>query len=163
MANASTKELCSLLAGEGNPPLTVERVRQLVNEGMPKVGRDEFDGVRCMFWYLGRMRRAVAHKETENEDGGHSGLRSERKRLTKAQADREELELAKLRGEMIAVADWEKATSDLVASAKARLLAVPARVAPKVLGETSRVMVQGIIEKEIKEALSSLAKKKGAK
>jgi len=60
----------------------------------------------------------------------------------------------------VAVEDWEKATADIVAAAKARLLAVPARVAPRVLGETSRVMVQGLIEKEIKEALQALGEVK---
>lgn len=157
MQTIGTNELCRLLAGEGNPPLTRERIRQLVSEGMPKVGRDEFDGVRCMFWFLGKMRRAVAHRETENEDGSSSGIRAERKRLIKTQADREELELAQLRREMVTVEDWEKATADLVTTAKARILAVPARVAPRVVGETNRVLVQGIIEKELKAALSAIA------
>jgi len=157
MQTIGTKELCRLLAGEGNPPLTRERIRQLVNEGMPKTGRDEFDGVRCMFWYLGKLRRAVAHKETENEDGSSTGIRAERKRLLKTQADREELELAELRREMLKVSDWEAATADLVTTAKARILAVPARVAPRVVGETNRVLVQGMIEKELKAALSELA------
>lgn len=154
------KEICRVLAGEGNSPLTPERIRQLVNEGMPKAGRNEYDAVRCMFWYLGKVRRMVSHKETENADGSASGIRAERKRLLKVQADREELELAKLQGQLVAVEDWEKATSDIVAAAKARLLAVPARVAPRVLGETSRVMVQGLIEKEIKEALQALGEVK---
>jgi len=157
MQTIGTSELCRLLAGEGNPPLTRERIRQLVNEGMPKVARDEFDGVRCMFWYLGKLRRAVAHKETENEDGSSTGIRAERKRLLKTQADREELELAELRREMLKVSDWEAATADLVTTAKARILAVPARVAPRVVGETNRVLVQGMIEKELKAALSELA------
>ena len=157
MQTIGTNELCRLLAGEGNQPLTRERIRQLVSEGMPKVGRDEFDGVRCMFWFLGKMRRAVAHRETENEDGSSSGIRAERKRLLKAQADREELDLAEARKRMVTVEDWEKATADVVTAAKARILAVPARVAPRVVGETNRVLVQGIIEKELKTALGELA------
>lgn len=157
MAGVGINEICRVLAGEGNPPLTPERIRQLVNEGMPKAGRNEYDAVRCMFWFLGKMRRAVAHRETENEDGSSSGIRAERKRLLKTQADREELELAQLRREMVTVEDWEKATADLVTTAKARILAVPARVAPRVVGETNRVLVQGMIEKELKTALGELA------
>jgi len=160
MAGVGIKEICRVLAGDGNQPLTPERIRQLVNEGMPKSGRNEYDAVRCMFWYLGKVRRMVSHKETENADGSASGIRAERKRLLKVQADREELELAQLQGRLVAVEDWEKATADIVAAAKARLLAVPARVAPRVLGETSRVMVQGLIEKEIKEALQALGEVK---
>ena len=159
-AGVGVKEICRVLAGDGNPPLTPERIRQLVNEGMPKAGRNEYDAVRCMFWYLGKVRRMVSHKETENADGSASGIRSERKRLLKVQADREELELAQIQGRLVTLEDWEKATADIVAAAKARLLAVPARVAPRVLGETSRVLVQGIIEKEIKEALQALGEAK---
>ena len=157
MAGVGIKEICRVLAGEGNPPLTPERIRQLVNEGMPKAGRNEYDAVRCMFWYLGKVWRMVSHKETENDDGSSTGIRAERKRLLKTQADREELELAELRREMLKVSDWEAATADLVTTAKARILAVPARVAPRVVGETNRVLVQGMIEKEIKAALSSIA------
>lgn len=159
-AGVGIKEICRVLAGDGNPPLTPERIRQLVNDGMPKAGRNEYDAVRCMFWYLGKVRRMVSHRETENSDGSASGIRTERKRLLKVQADREELELAQLQGRLVTVEDWEKATADIVAAAKARLLAVPARVAPRVLGETSRVMVQGLIEKEIKEALQALGEAK---
>lgn len=159
-AGVGIKEICRVLAGDGNPPLTPERIRQLVNDGMPKAGRNEYDAVRCMFWYLGKVRRMVSHKETENADGSASGIRAERKRLLKVQADREEMELAQLQGRLVTVEDWEKATADIVAAAKARLLAVPARIAPRVLGETSRVMVQGLIEKEIKEALQALGEAK---
>jgi len=160
MAHVGIQEICRVLAGEGNAPLTPERIRQLVNEGMPRAGRNKYDAVRCMFWYLGKLRRMVTHKETENADGSASSIRAERKRLLKVQADREELELAQLQGRLVTVEDWEKATADIVAAAKARLLAVPARVAPRVLGETSRVMVQGLIEKEIKEALQALCETK---
>lgn len=158
MSTVGTKELCRLLAGDGNSPLTTEYIRQLVAQGMPKSGRDQFDGVRCMFWYLGKIRRMVAHKETENDDGSASGIRSERKRLLKVQADREELGLAIDQGRMISIEDYEKTMAGMITTAKARMLAVPARVAPRVIGETSRVMVQGLIEKEIKEALNALGK-----
>ena len=159
-AGVGVKEICRVLAGDGNPPLTPERIRQLVNEGMPKAGRNEYDAVRCMFWYLGKVRRMVSHKETENADGSASGIRSERKPLLKGQADREERNLPRLGGEMVTVEDWEKGTADIVAAARARLLGVPAGGAPRALGETSGVLVQGIIEKEIKEALQALGEAK---
>jgi hypothetical protein len=49
--------------------------------------------------------------------------------------------------------------ADLILVTKARVLAVGARVAPELVGETSRVMIQAVIEKAHKEALSHLAKK----
>jgi hypothetical protein len=45
----------------------------------------------------------------------------------------------------------------MVLMTKARLLAVPARLAVDLVNETSRVMIQAKIEKAIKEALTTLA------
>jgi len=140
--------------------VTVRRVNQLVHEGMPRAERGAYDLGGCMLWYIRYLQGLLRHKATEDEDGGASSIRDQRKRLLTAQADREELDLAEARKRMVTVEDWEKATADIVAAAKARLLAVPARVAPRVLGETSRVLVQGIIEKEIKEALQALGEAK---
>lgn len=162
MANVGGQEICRILAGEGNQPLSLERVRQLVRKGMPQDSKGEYDAVRCMYWYLGELRRIVANKETENEDGSSaSNIRAERKRLLRAQADREELELAALQKQMVTVEEWESYTAELVVSAKARIMAVPSRVAPRVVGETNRVIVQGVIEKELKTALAELAKHGG--
>lgn len=150
-------EICKVLAGDGNPPLTPERVRQLVNEGMPKDGHGQYDAVRCMFWYLGKCRRMIAHKETDNADGSSSGIRGERKRLLSTQADIAEMELAKARSETISIDDHTRVLSELVMETKARMMSIPARAAADVVGETSRVMVQAKIEKRVREAMSHLA------
>jgi len=153
-------EICKLCAGEGNPPLSKECIRQYVGEGMPKAGRNEYDVYRCLLWCLGRARKASARKETENTDGTISGVMSERKRLLKNKADREELEMAVLQKDLISIATYKKSRIELILNTKARILAVPARVASKLVGETSRILIQGIIEKELKEALSALAEGK---
>jgi hypothetical protein len=57
MALINTIELCRILAGQGNQPLTKPRITQLEKEGMPKAGRDQWDAVQCMYWYLGVRRR----------------------------------------------------------------------------------------------------------
>jgi phage terminase Nu1 subunit (DNA packaging protein) len=92
MANVNTSELCRILGGEGNAPLSPMRVTQLVKEGMPKVDRGQFDAIRCMYWYLGRMRKTTKEHVTKNSDGTFSGIETERKRLLRAQADLAELE-----------------------------------------------------------------------
>jgi phage terminase Nu1 subunit (DNA packaging protein) len=78
-------------------------------------------------------------------------------RLISARADEQELELAQKRAELVSIADVEKEMTDLVATTKARILTVPARLAPDLLGEESRVMVQAKLEKALKEALAHLA------
>ena len=47
--------------------------------------------------------------------------------------------------------------SDVVLMTKARLLAIPPRLAIDILGESSRVMIQAKIERAIKDALNQLA------
>lgn len=156
MALINTIELCRILAGHGNEPLTKPRITQLEKEGMPRAGRDQWDAVQCMFWYIGKLRRSVKSRKTENEDGTSSSVEEERKRLLREQADAAAMDNAVKRGELVEIGDVEKRVTDMLVNLKARIGAVPARVAPKVVGETNRVLVQGTISKEINTALSEL-------
>jgi phage terminase Nu1 subunit (DNA packaging protein) len=156
MAVVGIEEICRVLAGDGNEPITKPRISQLVKDGMPVVGRNQYDPVRCMFWYIGKLRRSVKSRKTENEDGTSSSVEEERKRLLREQADAAAMDNAVKRGELVEIGDVEKRVTDMLVNLKARIGAVPARVAPKVVGETNRVLVQGTISKEINTALSEL-------
>ena len=48
--------------------------------------------------------------------------------------------------------------TDLVLTTKARIMAIAPRLAPELVGETSRVMIHAKLEKALKEALATLAK-----
>lgn len=151
------EQLCGLLAGKGNPPITKARVSQLVKEGMPQKGRGQYDPYACMYWYIGRLRNAIRARRTENEDGSSTSVEEERKRLIRIQADAAELALKERTGELVNATEAAQKVGQLFASVKARLNAVPARAAAKVTGETNRVIVQGVIQKEINEATAELA------
>lgn len=58
----------------------------------------------------------------------------------------------------MAIQDVEKAITDLVLTTKARIMAIPPRMAPELVGETSRVMIEAKIEKSCKEALTPLSR-----
>jgi phage terminase Nu1 subunit (DNA packaging protein) len=135
--------------------LTPRRVQQLVAEGLPKVARGRYDLDEVLDWYIARLERRLAGEI--DEDGQLEQTTKAELRLLSARADLRELELATRRREFIAIADVEKHMTDLVITTKARVMAVPARVAGELVGETSRVMAQAKIEKGIKEALSHLA------
>ena len=139
--------------------LTVSRVHQLVKEGMPKEGRGSFDPVKCMLFYIRYLQAALEKKSVPTLDGGFVGEREERVRLLRADADLREMELAKERGLLVAIQDVEKEMTDLILTTKARVLAVAPRVAPELLGLTSRVMAHAIVEKGLKEALLQLSKR----
>ncbi len=137
--------------------LTPQRVQQLVHEGMPREDRGRYDAVKCMLFYIRYLQRALEKKSVPMADGGYAGEREERIRLLRADADLREIELAKERGQLVAIQDVEIAMTDLVLTTKARIIAIPPRLAPELVGEPSRVMVQAKLEKACKEALAYLA------
>jgi phage terminase Nu1 subunit (DNA packaging protein) len=135
--------------------LTPRRIQQLVGEGLPRVTRGKYDVDAVLDWYIARLERQLAGEI--DADGERAKKDNEELRLLSAKADLQELDLASKRRELVAIADVEKQMTDLVVTTKARILTVPARVAPELIGEQSRVMVQAKIEKSLKEALSHLA------
>jgi hypothetical protein len=138
--------------------LTEQRVHQLVKEGLPKEGRGQFDPVKCLLWYVRYLQSALERKAVPTLDGGFVGEREERVRLLRADADLREIELAKERGLLVALPDIEQVLTDLVITTKARIMAIGPRLAPDLIGETSRLMIQAKIEKACREALAYLAK-----
>lgn len=138
--------------------LTEQRVQQLVHEGLPREGRGQYDPVKCMLWYIRYLQQALEKKAVPTLEGGFVGEREERVRLLRADADLREIELAKERSQVIAIADYERTLADLILTTKARIMAIPPRLAPELIGETSRVMIQAKLEKACKESLAYLAR-----
>jgi len=73
--------------------------------------------------------------------------------------EREGLHLLKIKGELMAVEDHLRVISDMILETKARVMAVAARVAPQLQGQTSRVMIQAVVEKALRDALTDLAER----
>jgi phage terminase Nu1 subunit (DNA packaging protein) len=150
-----TPRLVGIAAISERLKLTPRRIQQLAGEGLPRVTRGKYDVDAVLDWYIAKLERQLAG-ETD-EEGELAKRYKEELRLLSARADEQELDLAARRRELVSIADVEKEMTDLVATTKARILTVPARVAPDLIGEQSRVMVQAKFEKAIKEALSHLA------
>jgi phage terminase Nu1 subunit (DNA packaging protein) len=111
-----------------------------------------------MLWYIRYLQNALEKKSVPTLDGGFVGERGERVRLLRAHADLREMELAKQRGLMVALPDFESMLTDLVQTTKGRIMAMPPRLAPELVGETSRVMIQAKLERACRESLAYLAK-----
>jgi phage terminase Nu1 subunit (DNA packaging protein) len=137
--------------------LTPSRIQQLVQEGLPKKLRGKYDQDVCVGWYIRYLQNLVATKAVVGEGGAVlANERQERLRLLSADADLTEIKVARERGQLVLIDEVEKEMADLILTTKARVLAVAPRVAPELVGETSRVMVQAKIEKALKEALVQL-------
>jgi hypothetical protein len=85
--------------------LTEQRVQQLVKEGLPREARGRYDTVKCLRWYIRYLQMALKKKSIPTLEGGYVGEREERIRLLRADADLREIELARERSQLVAIAD----------------------------------------------------------
>ena len=136
--------------------VTTRRVAQLVHDGLPREERGKYELGKCLLWYIRYLQNALEHRAVQTPDGEVTSIREERLALLRLDRELREIELAEKRKQLVAIPDVEKAMSDLVLMTKARIMAVAPRLAADLVGESSRVMIQAKIEKEIRTALSHM-------
>ena len=117
--------------------------RHLVEEGViPKADRGEY--------ILGDVAKAY----WKHRLCGKS-LEMEQIRLTKARADRLELDLAEQRGEIHRASAIMRVWANNVINTKTRLLSIPTKAAPELVGKSIQE-IQSNLEEEIGDALMEL-------
>jgi phage terminase Nu1 subunit (DNA packaging protein) len=138
--------------------LTPRRIQQLVKEGMPREKRGEYDPIKCMLWYIRYLKAQISRLSPNVSPAGGEvdDERKERCRLLRANRELRELELARARGEFMSLIDIEKIMAEFVVMTRVRILAVPNRIAPQLVGE-DRVVIEARLDKALGEALTSLA------
>lgn len=97
---------------------------------------------------LYRPRDIFAAME-QREHGDPRDVASEKARLTRAQADQAELNLAAARGELVRADEVRKTAFELARAARDALLGVPDRVAPILAGLTDEFEVNRVLKEEI--------------
>ena len=80
-----------------------------------------------------------------------------RTRKLNAEAEIAELELAKVRNQLVLVEDVVKAWTDTLANLKSKMTSIPSKAAPIVASETEIGVVQEILTDSINEALEELS------
>ena len=100
---------------------------------------------------LGEVTEAYWRNQFDSE-----GLTAARTRLVTAQAELAEAELAEARGELHRAAAVAKVWTDNVSNAKTRLLAIPSKVGPELVGHEATA-IQAKLKAAIYEALKELA------
>src|SRR6185437_2120819 len=138
--------------------LQIRRVQYLVKEGMPREARGKYDPLKCMLWYIRYLQGLLEKKSLPRLDCNLLGEGAERVRLLRAKADLREIEVGLQRSQLIAIADANSVLKDLVFTTRSCIMSVPSDLAPQLVGETSRLMIQAKIEKACKVALSAIAK-----
>lgn len=93
--------------------------------------------------------------------GENQTLGYERMLLARANRQIKELNLARMRGEMIETEGAKKHVEKIIGAFKAKILALPKRLAPLLISRSQINEIQALLEKEIHEALRELSTRDG--
>ena len=118
-------------------------------------GREtHFDTVSVFAWYA---QRAVLKEIGEGSSGEAISYDAERARLTKAQADHEELKVRLLEGRVIPAETVERVQGAMVSNCRAKLLALPSKATPAVSGMGGdTVEIEATLTDYVRETLEEL-------
>ena len=134
--------------------LTERRVQQLAKEGViPKPERGKYDLVGAVRGYVKFLQERAEGRGVEP-----NALHDERMRLLMAQAERAELEVAALYRSLLPYEEVVAAWQQLVAAFRARCLALPSKLAPRLAVIHERRRIQDALTAEIREALTELSR-----
>ena len=136
--------------------LTPRRVQQLKAEGMPSIGRGQYELGPCMAWYI-RYLQSKLDKLGPNTNPDTPDLLAEKTRLAREQGDKLAIENSIKRGELVYVSEVVSTWSNHIASCRAKLLGLPTKVAPQLVNQTNANAIAGKLRDEIDAALYELS------
>jgi hypothetical protein len=132
-------------------------IHKLAKDGMPQESRGKYDLGNCMLWYIKYLKNKLKSRRMISHDVHGETERDVRLRLLSAEAELKQLELERERGLFAAVEDFEKAIMQIVVITKARILAIPSRLAAQLVGE-DRLQIETRLDKELKATLTTLSR-----
>ena len=153
MQTFSMNELAGLLG------VTRQTVDRWLKQGCPYVEKADRD--RGREWQLSlpgvvewRERRAV---EQAVGDTSKLDIDEARRRKTAAEAALAELELSKLRSEVVSLSVVSEVIGDQLSACRARLLSLPTKIAPLVAPLTNIIECRDAIDAAVREALDEIS------
>ena len=136
--------------------ITDRRVRQLVDEGVIEtVGRGKYDLFDCTRRYCTYIR-AIADA-SEGKKKAQLSYDEEHAIHEKVKRETAELQLKVMRGELHRGKDVETVMSDMITRAKTKLLGIPSKAAPLVMGYSNTTKIESILQQQIDETLMELS------
>lgn len=135
--------------------ITNTRVEQLAQQGVIlKIKHGEYDPWPSIQGY-------IAYKNREWEKGKSASiddpLHRARTRLTEAKAETAEIDAALARGDVIAADIVEALWTDSLVKMKAKVLAMPTRLAPQLEGQSDTKVIHQLLKEACHEALAEVA------
>ncbi|EMX3790634.1 terminase small subunit [Escherichia coli] len=128
--------------------LSSRRIRQLVESGrLTRAGRNRYQ--------LAEVFMALVEEMSGGDKA--SELTAERVRKLRAEATLAELELAKQRGEVAPIEEFQSVWANRFTIIRANMLQLPQRVITMLIGETSERRFKQVMTEEIKQILTAAA------
>lgn len=136
--------------------ITDRRVRQLVEEGIiNKVKNGSYELIPTLKKYL----LYIKTKSDNKIDSSHSenDFLAEKTMHERAKRKIAELELAQMEGKLHDAIDIERELNKMLAAFRAKILAIPSKLAPQLIAQSEISIIENILENEVYGALSELA------
>tara|TARA_R100000655_G_scaffold37044_1_gene71660 strand:+ start:64 stop:564 length:501 start_codon:yes stop_codon:yes gene_type:complete len=135
--------------------LSVKSISQLIKNGVlpSKRGRSPLNIDVCRHAYISYLRKLSGYHKTS----GTGDIAEEKTRLTKAQADKAELEVSELEGKLIPAQLVQDTWTDFVANVRAKLLGMPSRLAHQMIATEDYAEAEKLLKDCVYDALNELA------
>lgn len=132
--------------------MTPRHVQKLTADGViPKTERGRYEVVAAVQGYIKYLKdRAI----TGNGDIDYT---AEKSRLTRAQADLAEIEVARSRGDVVGADQLTRNLTNLFTEIRTNLRNIPGRVSSSLLGLTDERKLKMVLLAEIDQALTALS------
>lgn len=148
MADATVQQIATLL------DVTPRYVTKLVKDrGFPRIAHGAYDIVASVRWYVRFQRGRI-----EELEKGSEGEQKARGRLHSALADIKELDLAERKRELVAIPDVIREIERILVATRAKMLGIPKKAAPRLVGKKKPSQIEALLEKYIYEALHEISR-----
>lgn len=132
--------------------LTPRRVQQLSKEGViPRAERGRYELVPAVRGY-------IAYLKERSINPGVVSFDEVRARKTAAEAELAELDLQEKKKQLVPMSEVIDKWLELIGACRARMLSIPAKLAPVVAVEESPAICKQIIEEQILESLDEISR-----
>lgn len=147
MSEITTKNLADVL---DVTPRTVSNLTQ--QEVLRRVGHGKYLLGPSIQSYVSYIRH-----QFEDEDGNQIDYEFEKALHEKVKREKTELQLAAMRGKMHREEDVAAVLNDMVAAFRAKMLGLPSKLAPQLVGAADLAIMTELLTQEVHEALSELS------
>lgn len=136
--------------------VTDRQVRYLADEGkIPKLANGSYELPYAMTTYISGLRAAENQEKADIRKSGD--LNDEKLLHERAKRKKAELQLGQMRGELHRGPIVEKVMTDMLSNLRAKLLSIPTKTAPLLIGRSGISELEGILEDAIIESLEELS------